>query len=227
MVRVCTSPPSAVLEELEPNPAGMTTPHLTWPDFPEIEKDTPHGPLRLMGLEPNASLVLRDDERTAAELFEMLRDAWVRGWADDLLPEVSTGYLTVIASRFCLYDPLSDNYLLLVTSSKSSRPEYARQQRIMEKFQPDYFVDPHGQTPEPVKRQSLPRPYPFDTCWVGKSGQVLFDVRAFCQFLKKHEGAIADPYAWEDKVTDPHYQPYRSSVIEGRRARVLTLGEDT
>jgi len=227
VVRACVSPPCVVLEELEEATIPAVA-NLTWPDFPEMQTGRPLGPLHLMGVDPKGELLLWKEEVPAAEVEAVLRDAWRRGLCDPHLPEVGNGYLTIVRGYHALYDVMSDHYIWLALEGPlhpldGRPPKVHPGHQTLERMQKSWYVDP-SKSAGPIKTKPLPRPYAFEHCWLGASGQALFDVRALIAFLNNHTGMIGDPYAWKTKA-EP--QGIHTMPVQDTSTRYLVVGEES
>lgn len=199
VARVSLAPPAVTLEEIE----DTNTPWLTWPNYPELKKDHPFGPLRFMGLDRVGSPFLWANEVPKVELAELMQRQFPQ-----------EGYLTVIGGHFAMFNVMTNDYVTLADSLKHRttdgqlwvRPGHRPQAKLKAQF----LMDPY-QTGSATEQKPLPRPYEFDTCWVGANGNALFDIRQLCAYFEKNLGIIGDPFAWQS--------------VNG--VSTVTVGEDT
>lgn len=219
VVRTSVAPPSVALEELESDGPG----DLTWPGFPEM-KERPGS--SVMGLDMKGTELLQGDECSPEKLTALLRDRFGRD-----------GYLTVIGGQFALFDVMTSEYVALCSSSKECPPKRVitrMGRRQHERLQVSNLVNPYATDTNPIKSKPLPRPYAFDTCWVGESGQALFGLSALCRFLDENAGMVGDPYAW--KTEEEHASGRAISPLAGmptvgffaapKPKRFLIVGEE-
>jgi hypothetical protein len=203
VVRVSLAPPCVVMEEVPEKEIA----HLTWPDFPEAQK------MWGLGLTTKGGNTKQDDTRPASEVAALLGE------------HLSGGYLTVIGGHFAMFSVMTSEYVQLCGSTRKElgRILFRHGRVVHEKVRPSYFVTGED---EPVKTRPLPRPYGCETCWVGKDGSALLDIREFCRFMERHAGIIGDPYAWTS-VKRPVQGPFRLMLNDNQETvRMITLGED-